>query len=71
MDSYWYMYANNFGEKYYRYIKILQLIMKGISKVSVKGFFVILTKEKYHKNDRVTNVRFNGFTKKMIKIKKA
>jgi hypothetical protein len=45
--------------------------MKGISKVSVKGFFIILTEEKYHENNRVTNVWFNDFTKEMLKLKKA
>lgn len=45
--------------------------MKGISKVSVKGFFIILTEERYHESNRVTNVRFNDFTKNMLKIKKA
>lgn len=45
--------------------------MKAISKVSVKGFYVILTEEKYRNGNICGNVRFNNFTKEMLKLKKA
>jgi hypothetical protein len=45
--------------------------MKGISKTSVKGFYIILTEEKHKIGNIVENVWFNQFTKNMLKMKKA